>query len=407
MYTYGMKTAEKTKHLTIHIILISVFLLCGCSTAKNRIPQTNTDIPETVDTGIGEQNLMEQAGEELYLVTAIDSSAESIQLYRYRNGKEYLLGYSVNTVFRDKYRNRSTISEFYPGRVVTIGDVDAKGIVAEVAVSDSVWKYDDIVRFSIDEANNTLKIADSNYRITEQTKVFSDTQMVDFSVITKNDKLSVIGQDKNILSVCITTGHGILKLQNTELFEGSFLQLGTKIFAEITPNMELEIPEGQYVLAVANNGWGGNCTIDVLRGETTEVDLDSIKGEGPKFGSIRFVFDIEDVALTIDGETIDYSEPVVLQYGRHLLKAGCTGYESVSKYLFVNSEEATIMMDFMDEAEKETEKEETEEPEKNTESSETKENDTNSGDLEEVDTSTREEFLKDYLSTLTELIDSL
>lgn len=372
---------------------------------KKPVPQGNTDVPQAFDWSSDKSDMTEPVSEELYLITSIDASMESIQLYRYRNGKEYLLGYSVDTVFRDKYKNRSTISEFYPGRVVTIGDVDAKGILAEMTAADSVWKYDDIVRFSIDEANNTLKIADSNYRITEQTKVFSDTELVDFSAITKNDKLSVIGQDKNILSVCITTGHGLLKLQNTELFEGSFLQLGTKIFAEITPNMELEIPEGQYVLAVANNGWGGSCTIDVMRGETIEVDLDSIKGEGPKFGSIRFVFDIEDVVLTIDGETIDYSQPVVLQYGKHLLKAGCMGYESVSKYLFVNSEEATIMLDFMNEAETETTKEEA--AEKNTEASETKENNTESESSEEVDNSTREEFLKDYLSTLTELIDSL
>ena len=97
----------------------------------------------------------------------------------------------------------------------------------------------------------------------------------------------------------MTTGHGTLSLTNTTLFEGSYLQLNKDIFVLISDSMEMEIPEGSYTLKVANDGWGGTTEIEVVRGETTEVDLDTLKGEGKKrvIDVDRFA---QDVVLKIE-----------------------------------------------------------------------------------------------------------
>jgi hypothetical protein len=393
-----MKKRKKIQFVITYLLLLLFAVgLSGCGAGtKQEIPSVTSPSTESgQDSG-------ETSEQDLYLITAIDSPEESIQLYRYRNGKEYRFSYTVDTVFRDKYQKRSSVSAFCPGKAVFIGSVDDEGRISEVTMADSVWQYDDIVRFSVDEEGGILRIADSNYRITPETRVFSDGEAVEFSDISANDILSVIGQDKDILSVRITTGHGELALLNTELFEGSFLQLNTNIFAEITPEMTLELPEGDYLLAVANNGWGGSCEIQVVRGETIQVDLDTIKGEGPKFGTVRFVFDMEEVYLTIDGTSVDYSEPVTLQYGKHSLKAACTGYTELSKYLFVNSEEATIAISFAEEEEAAIEAAE-KEAEKEAEADSEKETETDASD----DSTSQEDVLNDYLSTLTELIDSM
>ncbi len=382
-------------------MIMLLTLAGGCASGKTDIPKTSANTAATTEEQSG-QMTEAQENSELYLITAINSSEETIQLYRYRNGKEYRFSYAVDTVFRDKYGKRSTVSQFYPGRVVTIGDADVHGKLSGVTAADSVWSYDDIVRFSADEDKGIFRIADTNYRITAETRVFSDDTEVSFAAISTNDKLSVVGQDKTILSVCITTGHGSLKLTNTELFEGSFLQLNTNIFAEITPEMELELPEGEYLLTVANNGWGGSCEVEVTRGETAEVDLDTIKGEGPKFGNIQFVFDVEDAILEVDGEKVDYAEPMELQYGKHRIRALCNGYDEISKYLFVNSEEATIMIAFKQEESTETESESTTEK-----STETQTETETQSSTQTSDNTSEADILKDYLSTLTELINGL
>ena len=137
------------------------------------------------------------------------------------------------------------------------------------------------------------------------------------------------------MSVVVTTWSRTLRLTNTELFEGSYLQLGKRIFVEITPELEIEVSDGDFELVVANDGWGGKTNVTITRGETTEVDLDSIKGDGPKYGSIKFELDIEGAILTVDGVIVDPVEPISLKYGKHYLTVTAPGYDTWSRYLYV------------------------------------------------------------------------
>lgn len=172
--------------------------------------------------------------------------------------------------------------------------------------------------------------------------------------LSDGDTLSVVGRDKNILAVRVTTAQGTLALSNTKLFEGSFLQLGTKIFAEITPDMEIQVPEGTYELRVANDGWGGSTEVTITRGETTNVDLDTLKGEGPSYGKVQFVIDAKDAVLSIDGKETDYEKPVKLTYGSHTITVYSSDYDTWKRNLYVNSEKSTVVINLADEDSSET-----------------------------------------------------
>ena len=193
-----------------------------------------------------------------------------------------------------------------------------------------------------------LEIGNSSYRLGERTMIFSGSDVVDTDSLTAQDKLAVVGIDKDIVSISVTTGHGTLQLSNTSLFEGSFLQLGDRIFAEITKDMSLDVPEGSYTLAVANNGWGGSTDIEIKRGETTKVNLNDLKGEGPKKSSILFEVDVQGAKIYVDGSEIDYTSPVEITYGKHTLKVTADGYDTWTRTLYVNSKEATIQITIND-----------------------------------------------------------
>ena len=142
----------------------------------------------------------------------------------------------------------------------------------------------------------------------------------------------------------VTTGHGELALTNTDLFEGSFIQIGSKIFAEVTKDMTMELPAGTYTVTVANNGYGGSTELTIESGRTETLDLNTLKGAGPKFGNILFAVDVEDALIQIDGKVVDTEEAVPIQYGVHSLTVTAPGYDTFNKKLFVNSEEATIVV---------------------------------------------------------------
>ena len=264
---------------------------------------------------------------------------------------EYRYYYGTGTRFYDEYGNRTTIASFVQGLLITIGNVNTEGILCDAQISDQAWVYDDVRRFTVSAQQNMLQIGDSKYRYDDDTYVFSGDDRVTMEDIAQGDTLSVVGMDKKILSVRITTAQGTLALTNTKLFEGSFLQLGNKIFTEVTQDLTMQVAEGTYELTVANNGWGGSTEVTITRGQTTTVDLDAIKGKGPKSGKVRFLIDVTGSVLLIDDKEVDYSDPVKLTYGQHTIAVYADGYDVWRRNLYVNSKKSTIIINLMDEQE--------------------------------------------------------
>ena len=354
MYTNDMNKKQIQKiiqYMSCVVFLLALVMLSGCG-------------KETVDDGMTyfhhsiadqtEEDTQETQQQEVYLITGIDQTEESLRLYRYANGMEYRFYYGTGTQFFDKYGNRSTMAAFPLGSLVTIGEQTLDGTLSEVQLSDEAWVYEDITRFSVNEEKNMLMIADRKYRYKDNTYVFSGDEKVDMTGIRQGDTLTVVGIDKQILSVNITTAQGMLALKNTSLFEGSFLQLGKKIFTEITPDLTLQVPEGKYTLTVANNGWGGSKKIKIKRGKTTTVDLNELKGEGPQYGKIKFSIDVEDALLLVDGKQTETGKTLKLTYGSHDVTVYADGYDVWKRNLYVNSPEATIIIKLKDEEDSES-----------------------------------------------------
>lgn len=347
----------------IYVIAAALFMLvfAGCSNDKKGTvvtgqnyykPEGSEQEQETENATEETESIAESQREsnpeittDMYLIITNDMAMEHMILEQLASGRQYMYYYTLSTDFKDKYGDRTTASEFFPGRIVNIGTKDEDGKLTEIQICDKVWEYDDITRYKIDEERRVFQIADTKYSYDEDLHVCSDGETLRLSSLTELDEVRVVGIEKKILSVAVVSGHGELQLENTELFEGSYIQIGDKIFAEITANMNMEIPEGNYTVTVANDGYGGSKEITITRGETLTLDLDELKGEGPKYGDILFAVDVQGAKLKLDGKVIDYGEPVEIRYGRHYIEASASGYEDYSRILFVNSEEATILIE--------------------------------------------------------------
>lgn len=400
------------------ISILSMIMMAGCgqqtrpvSTAQyyNPAKETAADTEEAEDAVV-----KTSIGTDLYLIIGNDMTNEQLNLKQLASGKQYLYVYSLSTDFQDKYGNSATTVDFEPGRVIHVGKKDGEGRLLQAQIADEVWEYSDITKYSVDTERGIFKIADSKYSYDADLFVESNGEKIRLSDLNEKDKIRVVGIGTKILSVSVTTGQGILELRNTSVFEGSFIQVGSKIFAQITHNMKLEIPEGTYTVTVANEGYGGSTEVEIARGEVCTLDLDELKGEGPKTGSITFYIDVEGATLSIDGDTVDYSAPVVLTYGVHELHAEADGYDDFDKKLFVNSAAANIDISLtgestasdndVTEGTESVEETETAETETTGSKDETK---STEKDTETSDKSTDKDVTSDYLSTLSDLITSL
>lgn len=345
---------------------------------------------------------------DMYLIIRNDMSTEHMILEQLASGKQYLYEYSLATSFLDKYGNAAPAAEFRPGRVIIVGGKDSKGKLKKAQISDKVWEYEKIIRYEIDEERHIFEISDTKYLFREDVFAVSDEERIKLSDIGEADELCVVGMNKEILSVSVTTGHGSISLKNTDIFEGSFIQVGRKIFAEITGEISLEVPEGTYMVTVANKGYGGSKEVTVARGEVTVLDLEEWKGEGPKKGEIRFEISDEegnkaDAELRIDGKAVEYEEAQKLDYGIHSIEVTAAGFENYSKKLFVNSKEAVIRIALSKEGEIQ---EKVSDPSEKTEDTEQKTDSESKSETEQRE-EWKEELMTDYLSTFTELLGNL
>jgi hypothetical protein len=324
----------------------------GVKKFYNSMNDTTEAVGESTQSGLKaaaeENGKSVKKSSDILIVSDINSANETIRVYNYSTGVQYQYYYGLTTGFFDKYGNHMSVSDIHQGDVVDISGADSDGKAKRIQKSDKVWTNDAVTNFSVDKDKSVLEIGNSSYRLGERTMIFSGSDVVDTDSLTAQDKLAVVGIDKDIVSISVTTGHGTLQLSNTSLFEGSFLQLGDRIFAEITKDMSLDVPEGSYTLAVANNGWGGSTDIEIKRGETTKVNLNDLKGEGPKKSSILFEVDVQGAKIYVDGSEIDYTSPVEITYGKHTLKVTADGYDTWTRTLYVNSKEATIQITIND-----------------------------------------------------------
>ena len=395
-----------------------MIMIAGCgqqtrpvSTAQYYNPAKETAADTEEAEGAGEKTSI---GTDLYLIMENDMTNEQLNVKQLASGKQYMYAYSLSTDFQDKYGDSATTMDFEPGRVIHIGKKDSEGRLLQAQIADEAWEYADITKYSVDTERGIFKIADSKYSYDADLFVESNGEKIRLSDLNEKDKIRVVGIGTKILSVSVTTGQGTLELKNTSVFEGSFIQVGSKIFAEITHNMKLDVPEGTYTVTVANEGYGGSTEVSIARDETYTLDLEELKGEGPKTGSIIFYIDVEGAVLSIDGETVDYSVPVELTYGVHQLHAEAEGYEDFDKKLFVNSAAANIDISLTGEsAASDNDVTESMESVEETETAETEttgsgeETKSTEKDTETPDKSRDKDVTSDYLSTLSDLITSL
>lgn len=338
------------RFLQMIMIISWVLLFCGCGAkaegtiSMDPYPNAVTQMTKPSDEEPDESVFAEAAkmNEDVYVVISINTKKRLIGLGVPGSSRTIQYGYTRATQILDDHGQFMSTTKLVPGRVVTIGALDDEAKLTSIQLAQNAWYQENITRYSIDPSIGMLVIGDTKYRYDEHLRVFSGDQEISLAQVGENDVISVQGMEKQILSVQVTTGHGTIALTNTELFEGGWISLGTKIYAKITPDMTLEVPEGSYELSVANDGYGDSKPVEVERAQITTVDLNEYKGEGPKTCLVTFEIYVPEALLYIDGEEVDYESPVELRYGVYRLMVIADGFDTWERQLVIHSSEATI-----------------------------------------------------------------
>lgn len=331
---------QSGKHWLLALVIFTVFVaLSGCG-KKDDGPVSMKGYASGVEAATEEETQAEESS--LYTVSGVDTTLSTMTFLNIDTGRYEQYSYTDGTIFKDRHGSLISAASMVPGKVVTLTLRDKDLILEKVEQSADAWEMDDIGKFSYNEEDKIFTIGDTKYSYDEELQVFSGDAAIELSAVTGQDTLRIQGIDRKVLSVSVTTGHGVIQLVNTQALEGGWLSLNHKNYYKITENMQLEVPEGTYELTVAGNGYGGSTEVAVTRNEQISVDVDSIKGEDPKYCTLTFAVDVAGALMYIDGSQVDYTQPLQLQYGIHSIQITADGYDTWSKRLYVNSPEAQI-----------------------------------------------------------------
>lgn len=304
------------------------------------------DVESEAEEATGEDDYKKNAEElladgNLFILTDLDTEAEQLTLKNLRNGKRVRYNYTLATRFLNKYNEPQSESNFLPGMVVSI-EKNAENVLETVTMNGDVWIVEDLKNYSIDGERGIFTIGRTRYRLSDMTEVFANGGEASIGDIRESDVLRVVGWEKDILSVSVTTGHGYLALVNTIHFADSILSIGGKTHIRVTGDTAVELTAGEYVVTAAKDGYGGQATVEIKSNEQTVLDMELLKGDGPKKCRINFIIEAEDPRVFIDHEEVPANEETDVTYGQHRLRIIADGYEPWEKTLVVNSPTAQL-----------------------------------------------------------------
>ncbi len=350
---------DKAKRIPMMIMAFAVMMLMGCSFFQKQLGNENPENKE--DTGFLLTGPGSYDSADTSIITGINTEEGTITFLNTVVSKKYTLHYDGTTTITDKYDQPLSLEQIQEGDIVDITFLKSKKKLNTLCLSRAGWSNEEVVRYTIDTTNRNVTIGNEIYKITKDTLIFSDREEVDLMDINPSDILNFQGIDSTIYSIVISKGHGYLRLSGDENFIGGWIEVGQNIIHQITDDMLLTVPEGSYQVQVSTTGGGGTKNVIINRNEEAVLDISDFKIAKPQYGQVIFTLTPANTKLYVDGEPVDTSGPVKLQYGIHQLIAKAEGYSSVTSYLKVFEETAGIAIT-LDPITKEEEKGEEEKP---------------------------------------------
>ena len=345
---------RKRKGQILILLLLILITAAGCGEKKKKITDGSEVYVKREETKASEDIQEEEEKQDpqaLYVVTGIDTDHRLLTLRDCKTTKEKPYSYTGGTYIKNKYGDNLTIEQLELGELVTIEE--KKETLTTVQISAEAFSYDDLYRYTLDKEMKSLTVGNESYYFDEDLLIYHESSKISVSEISEQDTICMKGIGQQIYVIQVTTGHGTVVLENTELFQGGYITIGNILSKKITPQMRIEVPEGTYLLAVANNGYGGSRNITVEANRELKVNLDELKGEGPKICQIQFKATPENAVVKLDGEQVQLGQAVEVTYGAHRLTAEAEGYTDWKRTLIVNSATAEISIEMTREEEEE------------------------------------------------------
>ena len=305
------KTKRAKKKIAFFSLTIGIFL-SGCSMTEQPDVENESIVIEQTDTSYVRKKADSL---DVAVISKISENKETITFFNTTLGMNYTLSYTGVNSIKDKYDEELSVSQLAPGDLVIVSFVKEDKEIRTIQLKKDAFLQEEVSDYEINKTAGTMVIEDKQYELADHLFVFANGKKAELADINMVDVLKVTGTDRTINSIVVDKGHGYIRLANDEYFIGGWIEVGENLIKPINQDMLLTVPEGEYDILVTNKGYGGTKHVVVEANKETTVDVGDLKGDEVKEGKIIFTITPATATLEIDGEEVDCSTPVSLEYG--------------------------------------------------------------------------------------------
>lgn len=326
----------------ILVILTAGFLVAGGLSVSGSSSMAQEATYQKHDSGfvIAEPGSYDSA--DTAVIKEIDAEKNSITFLNIETGKYYTLSYDGTTVLQDKYGSSMAMSQMKDGDIVDLTFLRSKKKLTNMKLSESAWVFEKVEKYNFDVLSKSADVGGAVYGIRDSLVVSSEGKDAQLEDIVRGDVVSVSGIGNSVYSVVVELGHGYLRLSNDEYLKGGWIEVGQSVIQQITEDMLLAVPEGTYNVHLTASGIDETKQVTIYRNQEVTLDVSDVKAAAPKVGKLIFAVSPNSAEIFIDGKKADISEPVEMEYGLHQMVAEAEGYDTVTQYIKVGQELASI-----------------------------------------------------------------
>ena len=362
----------------ISIVISSIILMllcCGCGktgqeisssgneTSVQESSQTNNNVAGSVEVQNSTQEVVygpdSYDSEDTAILLKKSTEESTITLYNMEVDRQYTLQVTGTSTLYDKYGEPISLAQLQPGEIVDVTFLKDIKRLNSLQLSPDSWNNTSVSRYQLDWERANLTIGADVYNLPEDVVLLSDGKVIETMDLNPVDTLSFRGIGSDVYSVVVEKGHGYLRLENDVNFIGGFIEIGQSIIHVIQEDMLLTVPEGSYEVLISQNGGGGTKQVTIGRNQEVTLDIGDLEVALVQYGTVVFTTTPEEVTLYIDGDKVDVSAPVTLEYGIHQIIARAEGYKTMTSYIKVGQASAGIDLE-LDKIEEEEEEDDTE-----------------------------------------------
>lgn len=319
------------------VLELCACVLTGCQ-KKTEEPGVQEEI---IIQGTYRETLADSMDEAV--VMSVDEEKSRIQFYNMTIGRTYTLTYDGTTGMKNKFGDEMVPGQFASGDMVRVTFIKDEKAAKSLQLLDdiSISRIDS--GYEINKAAYTMSFGGDQYALHKNTVVLFQGKQIQIEEINPVDKLKIIARDHEVYAITVEKGHGYVRLTGHESFVGGWIEIGQSVIREVTDEMLIVVPEGEYSLYISNNGVAGSKEISVISDEETLVDVSELQTEKiKKTGKIIFTITPGTAKLYIDGTETDYSGEVELDCGIHQISVRAEGYSTLTQYIKVGESMANL-----------------------------------------------------------------